>query len=306
MSHPMNRWLIILPVLLVLGFGWYMLSARLPPATRVEPAGSAAPADAAKALPPPVPAPTDAAKALPPPAPAPAPAVTPEPAPDIGTAKPKRIEPRPTTAIPPSALPAFPWPPPRTTARYDVPRDLATARGRVATLGAVADHLEAALQSQGYTQLSYYGVPEGFALVTQVEQITEDGRPAPPPGRWEAALQPVSLANFSVENYLKALVMARRGYYRIIVFVATPQPFAEDVRRRLSRDEADNLFHGGLSKLPATLRSVAYGADCNLTALIYEFEQQVPGRPARTRDSSPVTGEMHLKQAMILAALGTT
>lgn len=290
MSHPMNRWLIVLTVALVFSFGWYLLSARLPqPAVSVEPSGSATPPDAAKTMPP-------------------SPVATPGPVPDVAPAMPKRVEPQHNreSGLAQGPLPAFPWPPPRTTARYDVPRDLATARGRAATLGAVADHLEeAALQGQGYTQLSYYGVPDGFALVTQIEQITEDGRPAPPPGRWEAELQPVSLANFSLENYLKALVMARRGYYRVIVFVATPQPFAEDLRRRLSRDEAENLFHSGLSKLPATLRPVAYGGDYNLTAMIYEFEQQVPGRPAITRNSSPVTGEMHLKQAMILSALAT-
>ena len=200
-------------------------------------------------------------------------------------------------------LPAFPWPPPRTTARYALPRDLATAQGRATTLGVVADHLEVALRSQGYTQLGYYGVPDGFALATQVEQIRDDGRPMPAPDRWEAELQPVSLANFSLETYLKALVMARRGYYRIIVFVASPHPFTEDLHQRLSRERAEELFHGGLSRLAEGLRPLPYGETYDLNALVYEFEQQVPGRPAKVRDPSPVTGEAHLRQASILMAL---
>ncbi len=196
--------------------------------------------------------------------------------------------------------PDFPWPPPQASASFAIPAELVHAsRGTTIRLGDVNDTLRRALEACGYTEGSYFAVPDGFALVTRLEQINSDGSPKQS-GRWCTELQP--LRQFSVRDYLVSLFFANTGLYRIIVFVVTPHPFSQS-QTHISRDEMRDWLRSGSNRLPNSVARQEYTAGFSVTALVYEFEQQESQGPSQTL-SSRITGMDHLNKSGFLSALG--
>ena len=138
-------------------------------------------------------------------------------------------------------------------------------------LGHVNYTLRLALDTAGYTEASYYTVPDGFALVTHLEQINPDGTPKKPDHvRWSTQLARVG--QFTLSAYLKALFLANPGYYRVIVFVVTSQPFSQS-EATVTRDEAIAWLRHGGNALPFGIATQPLLASHKVTALIYEFEK---------------------------------
>jgi hypothetical protein len=165
----------------------------------------------------------------------------------------------------------------------------------------VERRINVALEACGYFQKTYYAVPGGFAIVTQLEQIFPDGTPKDIPDRWAPEVPP--LRRFSLSEYLRALFKANVGQYRIIVFIITPYPFIQaDVT--VNPDEARDWLHGGLNILPRSIGNREYSENYICTALIYEFEQAEPGKEAVIRIPSRLTGKDHLEKARLWIALG--
>ncbi|TXT28866.1 MAG: hypothetical protein FD131_2809 [Rhodocyclaceae bacterium] len=81
-------------------------------------------------------------------------------------------------------IPQFDWPPPKASAEESIP-DKWLRTGPATRLADVADKFEKALRLAHYEQRSYYAVPRGFALATQLEQIKADGTPMPGADRWK-------------------------------------------------------------------------------------------------------------------------
>ena len=199
-----------------------------------------------------------------------------------------------------AAIPAFPWPPPRASARHVVPWKFLRNPEGPTLLRDVSARLEQAFDSAGYSDRSWYSVPNGFALVSQLEQFRADGTPLDGPARWAVKVTPGPILNFS--DYVRALFTAPRGHYRVIAFVVTDQPFTQ-ARRELNREEAEELIRGGVDRLPSFIGEREYTQDFNCTAMIYEYEQTSSGRPARFRLPSALTGRTHLEMARLRAAL---
>lgn len=197
-------------------------------------------------------------------------------------------------------IPLFPWPPPPASAAYVLTAQVRGALGDdAATLGDVDRVLQAALDANGYVTRSYFAVPDGFALVTQLEQIFDDGRPKPPPDRWATQVGP--LRSFSLGAYIRALFRAREGRYRILVFVVTARPFAQ-TGEPVDRTEATAWLQTGLNLLPSSIAARPHTTDFATTALVYEFEQPAAADP-RQVDPSPLDGRMHLAGAGLLQVL---
>jgi hypothetical protein len=212
---------------------------------------------------------------------------------------------RPTASIKPPTpdeLPPFPWPPPQASATDVVPRTLFQAAGaQPPLLGDVNNRLVAALESSGYVGKSYFAVPDGFALVTQLEQINADGTSRPVPDRWAANVG--TLHSFSLSEYLKALFTANVGHYRIIVFVLTPHPFSQ-ADAKVSREEALDWIRKGGNQLPSSIAALPFTPDFACTALIYEFEELHAGDTATLVNPSNLTGRDHLTKSNVLSAIG--
>lgn len=201
----------------------------------------------------------------------------------------------------PQEIPKFPWPPPKASAKAEIPRHFfSSPPGDVLRLYYVKEALRAALESCGYFEKSYYSVPVGFTMVTRLEQINRDGTSKEPPERWAVEAQPFS--KFSLTAYLIALFAANPGYYRIIVFIVTPYPFSQtDIR--VSREEALDWLWGGLNELPDSIGQIEYSEEYTCTALIYEFEQPNPGELGELKIPGNLQGRTHLVKANLWQAL---
>jgi hypothetical protein len=234
-----------------------------------------------------------AASALPRPAPAPAPTMS---RPVIVPAPPPPAE---TTRAATFKLPTFPWPPPPFSTRMKLDRALLVAGQAAPTHGSVATHMEKALAANGYTQLSYYAVPDGFALVTQIERIDAQAASAAEQ-RWSTQIPAVSLIPFNLEAYLRALLGRNGDNFRVIVFTFTPTPFAAG-GATVAPGEAMAWVEKGATALPAALAARPYGEDVVCTALIYEFTISSLGAAAKR--PGDFDGERHLRAAGILPAL---
>ena len=139
----------------------------------------------------------------------------PPPPPPPPQSEPPAPAPGPPSAPPATTLPQFPWPPPSWTARTVLPRWMASPGE---PLGGVFDRLVSALRRADIVEYSVFAVgTDGFAVVSRLERIADDGRPAPE--RW--SVQPAKRRSFSLRDYLSALFRAEPGRYRVIVFVTT-------------------------------------------------------------------------------------
>jgi hypothetical protein len=256
------------------------------PPSQGTPSPTPAPAGSAMLPPPPT--------TLPPPAtamPPPPPTTMPRPSP---TATP-RATPFPPPATPAPTLPAFPWPPPAASAETLIPDSWLRTRGR-ADLAGVATALESALRAAKYREWSYSSVPGGFALVCQMEQIEADGAPSPGPVRWSTQLPRV--ANMDLLEFVRALVGAAPGYYRVIVFIVTNQPWSRVGERPAGR-AAQEWLAKGLVWLPDSVGRLPYGLDYRTTALVYEFQKVSKDADATLLKPSPASADDHLEKAGI-------
>lgn len=238
------------------------------------PVGSAPPDDAPVTAEPPAPAPPPPAPALPPPS-------------ANGASRP--VE---------SALPDFPWPPPRYSAFEVLARDW-LAPEPDARLGAAAQRLEAAFDAAGYVERSYYRVPGGFALASRAEQIHADASPYPAPERW--SVDPEG-AGKGFAARLRALFNAPPGHYRVIVFVVTDRDFAA-APRPAPEAEARAWVSGGGLRLPPAIAAQPFTPTHYASALIYEFERRSEREPAGVRVPSAAPGRVHLEKGGLWQAL---
>lgn len=193
----------------------------------------------------------------------------------------------------------FTWPPPRPTTRAVLERVmLGPSQG---TLGQVADRLAVALRRVGYFERSFYAVPGGFAMATQLEQIEFDGTPKPVPLRWSSALPPRRV--FSIDDFVRALFTAPEGHYRVIVFVVSDRPFAT-APDAPSQNEALGWIGGGLDRLPTPLAELRLRDSHACTALVYQFRKVGHAGVALANPDGATAAELQLQRSGILAALG--
>jgi prepilin-type N-terminal cleavage/methylation domain-containing protein len=198
-------------------------------------------------------------------------------------------------------VPEFPWPPPQASSTIVIPSQfLAYSTGEIVRLRDIDKRLSAAMEHCGYIEKSYYGVPDGFAIVTRLEQINSDGTPKDPLERWSMAVEP--LRRFSLQEYLKALFLTSPGYYRIIVFIITPHPFSQS-EARLNPNEAMDWLRGGLNVLPTAVGEIVYTDEYKSTALVYEFERLEAGAEPNLMVPGRLTAQTHLKKSALWNSL---
>jgi hypothetical protein len=214
------------------------------------------------------------------------------------------------TTAPPSqdSIPPFPWPPPPPSALMVIPRQalLQNMSGRAAHTPRQLKDADAALSKSlrdaGY-DISYFAVSQGFAMVARMERITETGAPYPDPkSRFDSRLKP--LDHFSMQGYLQALFTAPPGYFRLIVFIVSPQPFSA-TGKPVTQDEALDWLDQGVNMLPAAIGNLPYSDGHICTALIYEFEKRDVHTDPRELHPGRLSAQTHLAMAGIKLGLPT-
>jgi TolB-like protein len=192
-------------------------------------------------------------------------------------------------------LPEFPWPPPAASS-FAIISILDQMGDRQPSLHHADIILRNAFVHAGHYEISYYSVPDGFAVVSRLEQIEVDGSPKPPPARWQKRVTQLEL--FSLKKYLQALFVAPPGYYRLIVFVVSPHQFSQSPSI-ISRDIAESWLRFGGNKLPEKLAQQPYTDQYVCTALIYEFEKSDKYEVALLIQPSRLDAKTHLMKSGI-------
>ncbi len=204
------------------------------------------------------------------------------------------------TYSPPHNIPQFPWPPPHPSAYSLIPSVLLPNLNNQEKLRGIAKKLETAFDQAGYSQRKYYQVPDGFALVSQLEQFNPDGSSKTPPDRWVTDYLPPKI--FSLSSYIKALFTANPGRYRIIAFIVTSQPFKES-KKTVTREEAMAWLDDGMVILPESIAKQPYTDKHYCTAYIYEFEQTGKEKKPLFKPLSNLTGKDHMIKSKLWASL---
>jgi hypothetical protein len=167
--------------------------------------------------------------------------------------------------------------------------------GNGTTFSDVDNRITTALAAGGYDEKSYFGVPNGFAIVTHLEQITSDSYPENS-NRWVSELAPVSITEFSINKYLEALFSIPQGRYRIFVFIITSHLVVSS-GTPISQGAAQDWVIQGANKLPNWMETLPYTKDYTCTVYVYEFTQSGVGANANQNIPSDITGRQHLERA---------
>lgn len=203
------------------------------------------------------------------------------------------------------APPFIPWPPPRPSSRGDVPaatlfdgpadrtykamsvqgggsrtgsvgatqstpapaRSPATAAPRARTYGDLDRRLRVRLASRGYTSAGYFRTATGFAVVTQLERVDEDGVPIAGPQRWA---RQKDTARWALNDFARKFWRGEDGRYRMFLFVVEEEPFGR-AGYPASQQDVDRWQDSGDVGLTARLRARPITDQTTLSVLIYEF-----------------------------------
>jgi len=193
----------------------------------------------------------------------------------------------------------FPWPPPSPTARVaiDLSKVSPSAGGR--TFGDIDGFLGAALSGAGYRDRAWYSVPGGFALVTRLEQVGDDGSPRPGDARWSTVPR---FGSFSIRDYLRALLQATPGHFRVIAFVVTDQDF-DSTPKPMTEELASEWAESGAPRLPASIAARPAGDRVFSVALIYEFARHRYDEQAEFLKGGDVPGADQLRRSGLAAMM---
>lgn len=194
-----------------------------------------------------------------------------------------------------SNMPRLPFPPHKGSAEANL-----DAHFRRCKTYADADaQLRKALDATGYYSRKYFAVPGGFALVTRMEQFEErTGASLREELRWKT--KPVRDEEFSVSGYIRSLFTTQPGFFRVFVFIVTPEAFnTRDTP--MSKDGVGGWLDEGLNKLPKLVGDLKFDpANTNVTTLVYEFKVKDTNSKGTLSTPSNLDGMQHLKGAKIL------
>jgi len=196
-------------------------------------------------------------------------------------------------------LPAFPWQPPRPSARLE----LAVFGGaQYATLGRIADGLAGAAKKAGLTDISYFSVPGGFAILLRPERI--DANLAPLVPRHERGEGNALEGLFSFLSGVFASTIDRRQF----AFIVTNRAIEANAELvDYTPSQLEKAFGRGAQALPASVRRTARPAGCKVTAMVYHFRRQRDDRLdqsfASAPQDEPVIARTHLARAGLAGVL---
>jgi len=203
-------------------------------------------------------------------------------------------------------FPDFPWPPPAASTTLDITRPLNAGLGwwwrpphKPETLGDIDAALKRALWIAGYHSMSYFAIPRGFALVTPIEQFDADGAAKTGAERWAVSRSAITVDGFSLRAYLRALLTADPGHYRVLVFTATDVPVNE-AERWVTEAEAMDWLHRGGKSLPLVIAQQPWISGSACIVLVYEFVRSGQESPQFV-NSSGLDALSHLRPQLATA-----
>ncbi len=171
-------------------------------------------------------------------------------------------------------FPEFPNPPPMPSDKEVLPTSVFQSASKLSDYDSI---ISLALNVGDYSTKNYYTFIDGFALVTQIEKLNDDASPLSGEERWRIGSSDL-FNDFSLAKYFKALFFAKKGYYRIFVFLVTSQVLTFDTEYELDYSKAQEWLNKGLTFLPPELGNLeAHSPEFKCTVLVYEFKLKNEG-----------------------------
>ena len=172
-----------------------------------------------------------------------------------------------------------------------------TAGRPVPRLADISARLDRSMDAASYRDRRYYLIPNGFAVMSQLEQFDINGR-----YNGNRRFAPPEAQDFDPLESVRNIFFAPVGYYRYIVFLVTDQPVIVS-NHSMDRPEAISRFDQGAAAAPNCLDQIEFGDRYRVTALVYEYRKVGDDRSAPVPFNSPVGIERHLTASGLLAAL---
>jgi hypothetical protein len=141
-----------------------------------------------------------------------------------------------------------------------------------------------------YDDHSYYAIPDGFALVTKVEEMNQDGSSV------------LGNDRFRVNRGLSMTIFdwfaPRRGYFRVFAFLVTDSSF-KATKKPVSVDEAEGWVTQGVNVLPDEIGGEAFSDDYRCTVIVYEFNAPDANVQLQLINPPRLTANTHLDKSNI-------
>jgi hypothetical protein len=195
--------------------------------------------------------------------------------------------------------PAFPWYPPPPSAKVVLSEEGDYFKNSK-SYGDICNQLNKALNENKYEK-TYFSVPRGFAVVTKLEVINDDGSSRKEPERFDINYTSIR-KSISLSEYIKALFWGKTGYYRTIVFIVTDLPFQYSAQA-ISDVQMKSLINSGVDWLSDEFKATKLTPSHKVTALIYEFQIKDPDTKPSFCDPSRLSAKTHLEMSKIIAKL---
>jgi hypothetical protein len=168
------------------------------------------------------------------------------------------------------------------------------ARPDFKTIGDVASALHAELNRSGVSELRYWGAPNGFALVTRIEPIDEQGRPTARSAdgartggwTWGGIVE-------SIYESGKVLISSPSRDSRILLFVVTDDGDVRHPEATMRQQIAETWNREGRFMLPRVNRDTPLSSNHIAAVFVYEFHKDNQGEAKIAKDS-PRSAEHHL------------
>ncbi|MFT7559500.1 MAG: hypothetical protein ACI93R_001411 [Flavobacteriales bacterium] len=157
-----------------------------------------------------------------------------------------------------------------------------------------------ALSRADYSDRRYYILPPdkgtGFVIVTRLEQTDLDAKPREDPHRWSKNIVEESL--FSLKSFLRALLTADKGYFRVLVFVVSDTPLKFDVDAP-SMNMASEWLSSGEDRLYSGMENIRYSDSTQFSVMVYEFEHNENSEFALTQNNPRHSAIKHLSSTKL-------
>lgn len=185
----------------------------------------------------------------------------------------------------------FPAPPPEPSDRINIP----LTANKFATLKNLDAWLSTALRESGYDgKFSYLNYPGGYALVTRIERIHQNGT-AFENDRFNPT--PEFVTEFSLRALIEAFLNPTKGYFRLIAFIITDESTGNS-QEKISREDAMAWFSGN-SILHADIGRKPIRTGHKVEVLIYEFSVSENGQKPVKVDPIRLEAKEHLLRATL-------
>lgn len=157
------------------------------------------------------------------------------------------------------------------------------------SLSSYRAQIDAALNRVGHSERSYFRFRDGFAIVSRIERIHEDGAPFKGAERWpDATLE----QDVSILDYIANLFVPQPGFYRFaIISTASIEPQVDPGKTLTPKQGSEILQQGSVTAPEFSDAPVAPGLRCVI--LIYEFEKKSLHAKVAQRFPSAVDVKRH-------------